>query len=257
MPSLLATRVVEHQAHIFGKFWRSSAFAYVLNPLLFLAALGLGVGGLVKQGHGTVDGVSYLAFVTPGVMAASAMQGAAGESLWPIMAGTKWVRTFHAMVATPVGPGDVYLGVITWTAVRAAIGSTIFLVIATLLGGVLSWWAPLAIPAAVLTALAFAAPLAAFAATQDTDFRFPVIMRLGVVPLFLFSGTFFPVSQLPEWLQPFCWLSPLWHGVQLCRGATTGHIDGLEAVANVAILIAVVLAGAAWGTRTFTKKLST
>ena len=83
----------------------------------------------------------------------------------------------------------------------------------TILGGVISWWAPLAIPAAVLTASAFAAPLTAFAATQETDFRFPVIMRLGVIPLFLFSGTFFPISQLPGWLQPFCWLSPLWHGV--------------------------------------------
>ncbi|MGZ4736979.1 MAG: ABC transporter permease [Acidimicrobiia bacterium] len=257
MPALLASRVVEHQAHIYRKFWRGSAFAYVLNPLMFLAALGLGVGGLVKQGNGTVDGIAYLAFITPGVMAASAMQGAASESLWPIMAGTKWIRTFHAMVATPVGPGDVYLGVVVWTGVRAAIGSTIFLVIAALLGGVLSWWAPLAIPAAVLTALAFAAPLAAFAATQDTDFRFPVIMRLGVVPLFLFSGTFFPVSQLPDWLQPFCWLSPLWHGVQLCRGATTGSIDPPEAVANVAILVAIVLAGAAWGIRTFTRKLAT
>src|SRR5664279_6512186 len=127
MPSILATRVVEHQAHIFRKFWRGSAVAYVLNPILFLAALGLGVGGLVKQGHGDVGGVAYLAFITPGVMAASAMTGAAGESLWPVMAGTKWIRTYHAMVATPVGPGDVYLGVITWTAARAFIGATVFL----------------------------------------------------------------------------------------------------------------------------------
>jgi lipooligosaccharide transport system permease protein len=255
VPSLLATRVVEHQAHIFRKFWRGSAVAYVLNPVLFLAALGLGVGGLVK--HDTVGGVSYLAFITPGVMAASAMNGAAGESLWPVMAGTKWIRTYHAMVATPVGPGDVYLGVITWTAARAFIGATVFLIVATILGGVISWWAPLAIPAAVLTALAFAAPLTAFAATQETDFRFPVIMRLGVIPLFLFSGTFFPISQLPGWLQPFCWLSPLWHGVELCRGATTGMIDPLQAVANVAILSAIVLVSARWGIRTFTRKLAT
>jgi lipooligosaccharide transport system permease protein len=256
VPTPLAARVVEHQAHIFRKFWRGSAFAYVLNPVLFLAAIGLGVGGLVKQGNGTVDGISYLAFVAPGLMAASAMQGAAAESLWPIMAGTKWVRVFHAMVATPIRPGDVYLGVVTWTAVRAAVGATVFLIVATILGGVLSWWAPLAIPAAALTALAFAAPLSAFAATQDTDFRFPVVMRLGIVPLFLFSGTLFPVSQLPGWMQPLCWFSPLWHGVQLCRGATTGSIDGPEAVANVLVLSAVVLAGAAWGIRTFTRKLT-
>jgi lipooligosaccharide transport system permease protein len=253
----LAARVAEQQVHVFRKFWRGSVVAYVLNPILFLGALGLGVGGLVDDGKGTVDGITYLAFIVPGLMAASAMNGAAGESLWPVMAGTKWIRTFHAMVATPVGPSDVFFGIVTWTGMRAAIGASLFLAVATLFDGVLSWWAPLAIPATVLTALAFAAPLTAFAATQDTDFRFPVIMRLGVIPLFLFSGTFFPVSQLPEWLQPLCWFSPLWHGVQLCRAATTGVIDGPEALANVAILIAVVLAGAAWGVRSFARKLAT
>jgi lipooligosaccharide transport system permease protein len=247
--------VVEHQVHIYRRFWRGPVIGYILAPVMFLGAMGLGVGGLVKQD--TVEGVSYLAFVTPGLMAAAAMQAAAGESLWPIMAGTKWIRTFHGMVATPIGPGDVFLGVIAWTGVRAALGGSVFLVVAALFGGVDSWWAPLAVPATVLTALAFAAPLAAFAATQDTDFRFPIIMRLGIVPLFLFSGTFFPVSQLPDWLQPFCWLSPLWHGVELCRGATTGSIDGRQAVANVAILVAIILAGSAWGVRTFARKLAT
>jgi lipooligosaccharide transport system permease protein len=254
--SFLAGRVVEHQAHTFRKFWRSSAFAYVLNPILFLTAIGLGVGGLVQKDHQSIDGITYLAFVTPGLMAASAMQGAAGESLWPVMAGTKWVRFYHAMVATPVRPADVYLGVILWTAARAAFGSAIFLVVATMLGGVLSFWGILAVPAAVLTAAAFAAPLTAFAATQQTDFRFPVIMRLGIVPLFLFSGTFFPVSQLPDWLEPFCVLSPLWHGVELCRAATTGSIDVAEAFANVVVLAAIIAASAAWGIRAFTRKLA-
>jgi len=133
----------------------------------------------------------------------------------------------------------------------------VFLVIAALLGGVESWWAPLAIPAAALTALAFATSLTAFAATQDTDFRFPVVMRLGIIPLFLFSGTLFPVSQLPGWLQPLCWFSPLWHGVQLCRAATTGTIDAPEAVANVAVLGALVVVGTVWGFRAFTRKLAT
>jgi lipooligosaccharide transport system permease protein len=81
-------------------------------------------------------------------------------------------------------------------------------------------------------------------------------MRLGVVPLFLFSGTFFPVSQLPGWLQPLCWFSPLWHGVQLCRAATTGSIDAPEALANIAILMAIIGAGAVWGVRTFTTRLA-
>jgi lipooligosaccharide transport system permease protein len=249
-------RVVEHQAAVYRRFWRGSAFQYVLNPLLFLGALGFGLGGLIDQNQGNVGGVDYLAFVTPGVLAASAMQAAAGESLWPIMAGVKWIRTFHAMVATPVAPADVFSGVLVWTAARALVGATVFLAVAALLGGVLSAWGVLAIPAAALCALAFAAPLGAFSATQETDFRFPVIMRLGIVPLFLFSGTFFPVSQLPDWLQPLAQVSPLYHAVELCRGATTGSIDPGAAVVHVAVLLAFTLAGWLWGSRTFTRRLT-
>jgi lipooligosaccharide transport system permease protein len=160
------------------------------------------------------------------------------------------------MVATPIRPSDVCLGVLLWTAVRAAGGAVLFLVIAGLLGGIDSLWAPLAVPAAALTAAAFAAPMAAFAATQETDVRFPVIMRLGIVPLFLFSGSFFPVSELPDWLEPFAVLSPLWHGVELCRAATTGTGDPLELLASVAFLGALVAAGLAWGVHSFSRKLA-
>jgi lipooligosaccharide transport system permease protein len=256
MTASLAVRVIEHQAHIFRRFWRGSAVAYVLNPILFLGALGLGVGGLVNEGKGTVDGIEYLAFIVPGLMAASAMNGAAGESLWPVMAGTKWVRTYHAMVATPVGPGDVYLGIVVWTGVRAAFGATLFLIVATLFGGVLSWWAPLAIPATVLTALAFAAPLTAFAATQDTDFRFPVIMRLGVIPLFLFSGTFFPLSTLPLWLQWIGWVSPLWHASEIGRSMSYGLPPGSWPIGwHYAVLVAYVVLGWVLAHRVFRARL--
>lgn len=256
MATPLTVRVVEHQAQIFRRFWRGSATFYVLNPLLFLAAIGFGLGGLVQQSTGNVSGVPYDAFVAPGLLAASAMLGAAAESMWPVMAGTKWVRTFHAMVATPVRPADVFSGVVIWTTVRSAVGASIFLIVAALLGAVLSPWGVFAVPAAALTATAFAAPLTAFSATQETDARFPVILRIGIMPLFLFSGTFFPVSQLPGVLRPLCWLSPLWHGVELCRGAMTGSIDFLPAVVHVAVLAACVAVGGRWGTRAFTKKLT-
>jgi lipooligosaccharide transport system permease protein len=107
-----------------------------------------------------------------------------------------------------------------------------------------------------LCAAAFAAPLTAFAGSQETATRFPLIMRIGVMPLFLLSGTFFPVSQLPDALRPLSVLSPLWHGVELCRGATTGSIDLLPAVGHVAVLAACVAGGWLWGTRTFTRKLA-
>jgi lipooligosaccharide transport system permease protein len=256
MATPLTVRVVEHQAAVFRRFWRGSATFYVLNPLLFLAAMGIGLGGLVEQRTGDVGGVPYLTFVAAGLLAASAMLGATAESMWPVMAGTTWVRTFYAMVATPVRPSDVYAGVVAWTAARSAVGASIFLAVAAALGAVPSPWGVAAIPAAALCAAAFAAPLTAFAGSQDTAARFPLIMRIGVMPLFLFSGTFFPVSQLPDALRALSVLSPLWHGVELCRGATTGSIDLLPAVGHVAVLVACVGAGWLWGVRTFTRKLT-
>jgi lipooligosaccharide transport system permease protein len=256
MSTPLSARVVEHQVAVFRRFWRTSLTFYVLNPLLFVGAMGVGLGGLVEERTGNVGGVPYLTFVAAGLLAASAMLGATAESLWPIMAGTKWVRTFHAMVATPLRPADVYTGIVTWTAARAAVGASIFLAVAALLGAVPSPWGIAAVPATALCAAAFAAPLTAFAASQETDARFPLIMRLGVMPLFLFSGTFFPTSQLPDALRALAVLSPLWHAVELCRGATTGSIDLWPAVGHVVVLTACVGAGWLWGTRTFTRKLA-
>ena len=166
-PALL--RVVEREARVFRRLWRGSVYSSFITPVLFLAAMGVGLGGLIDERNGAVGGLDYLSFVAPGLLAASAMQTAAGESLWPVMAGTKWVRTFHAMVATPVGASDVYGGFVVWTAVRVAMSASAFVLVAALLGGVPSLWGVLAVPAAVLCAAAFAAPLAAFAATQDTD----------------------------------------------------------------------------------------
>jgi lipooligosaccharide transport system permease protein len=252
-PALL--RVVEREARVFRRLWRGSVYSSFLTPVLFLAAIGLGLGGLIDERNDTVAGLDYLTFVAPGLLAASAMQTAAGESMWPVMAGTKWVRTFHAMVATPMGAADVYGGLVVWIAVRVAISASAFLLVAAVLGGVPSLWGVLAVPAAVLCAAAFAAPLAAFAATQDTEMIFPIIIRLGIVPLFLFSGTFFPVSDLPDGLQVASAVSPLWHGVELCRAATTGSIDWAAAVLHVAVLIGCIAAGWWWGTRAFTRRL--
>jgi lipooligosaccharide transport system permease protein len=253
-PPLL--RVVEREARVFQRLWRSSVYSSFVTPVLFLAAIGLGLGGLVDERNGNVAGLDYLTFVAPGLLAASAMQTAAGESLWPVMAGTKWLRTFHAMVATPLGAADVYSGFVAWAAARVAISATAFLIVAAVLGGVPSFWGVLAVPVAVLCAAAFAAPLAAFAATQDVDIAFPLILRLGIVPLFLFSGTFFPIDQLPGWLRPVSAASPLWHAVELCRAATTGSVDWGWAIVHVAVLVGCIACGWSWGIRTFTRRLS-
>ncbi len=249
-------RAAEREVHVFRRLWRGSVGFAFLQPLLFLAAMGLGLGGLVERNTGDVGGVPYLAFVTPGLMAASAMLVAGGEALWPLMGRLKWIGSYVAMVSTPVSASDAFRGWLIWIALRSSLSATAFLIAATALGGVISLWGVLALPAAVLSALAFAAPLGAFTAAQETDFRFPLIMRLGIMPLFLFSGTFFPTAQLPDAVEPVVWLSPLWHGIELCRGATTGDINLALSGVHVLVLVAIITAGIWLGGRTFERRLT-
>lgn len=253
-----ALRVVEREARIYRRLWRGNAFSTFVGPSLYLGAMGLGLGGLIQANNTTVDGLSYLQFVAPGLMAATALQMAAGDSLWPVMAGTKWIRHYHAMVASPLESTDVMLGHLGWLAIRLTMAGAAFLIVAAVLGALASPFAILALPAAVLTGLAFAAPLTAFAATQETDARFALVMRFFVLPLFLFSGTFFPISQLPTWMQVVAWVSPLWHGVVLCRSATTGAWPSggaIGALVHLSILVAFVVAGIYWGRRSFARRL--
>lgn len=249
-------RVVEREARIFRHLWRGPVILSVVTPVLFLAGMGIGLGGLVDDGDTAgVGGLTYLQFVAPGLLVANAMQVAAGESLWPVMGGKKWMRTYHAMVATPLDASDVLAGHIAWTAIRTAMSGTAFLLVAALLGAIPSWWAPLALPAAVLCAAVFAALVASFAVGQESDIPFTPVMRLGVIPLFLFSGTFFPVEQLPDRVEPVVALSPLWHGVELARGATTGSLDPLAGLAHLAALLGLLALGWRWGSRRFTREL--
>jgi lipooligosaccharide transport system permease protein len=253
VPMLL---VAEREARVWGHLWKTSLLTGVLMPVLFLGAMGVGLGGLVDENQGTVAGVEYLAFVTPGILAATALQAAAGESLWPVMAGIKWVKTFHAAAATSLSPGQVFGGYATWVTVRMLINAGLFVAVAAVIGGVISPWGVLAVPAAALGGLAFAAPLTAYSAGRDSDQSFSIIMRIAVVPMFLFSGTFFPVDQLPDWLEPLARVTPLWHAVELCRGATTGTLSLAGAVGHSAFLLAVVAVGCWWGVSTFRAKLA-
>jgi len=249
-------RVVEREMVVFARLWRSAVFSTFLAPVLFLAAMGLGLGSMVDEHSGTVAGLSYLVFVAPGLLVASAMQIAANESMWPVLGAVKWVKNFFATVATSITPGELVLGYVIWITLRAVLSSTVFLLVAALMGAVPSAWGVLAIPASALCAAAFCAPLAAYSVGLESDLAFPVIMRVGVLPLFLFSGTFFPISQLPDWLQPLAALSPLWHGVELARDATTGSFDLWADVLHVLVLVACLGAGLLWGRRAFARRLT-
>src|SRR6516225_7433924 len=212
--------------------------------------MGIGLGKLVNA-HGTarLGGLSYLAFLAPGLLAAAAMQAGVEESTYPVLGSVKWRRTYYAAAASPLRPADLFHGHLLFTTMRLAMNSAIFLAVMALFGAVSSPWALAALPAAVLTGLAFAAPVEAWAITVAKDTSFALIFRFGMIPLFLFSGTFFPITQLPAWLRPLAYATPLWHGVALCRSLTLGTAGvepGDRAVAAGAAAAGAAAAAAAY-----------
>lgn len=240
----------------YRRTWRGSIYSSLLSPVLFLGALGLGLGSLVSTHRsGGLGGVSYLVYLTPGMLAAAAMQTAVGETTYPVFGSVKWNRTYQAAVASPLRPQDLFHGHLLFVTMRLVMNSVIFLAVAAAIGGVRSGWAVAALPAAILTGLAFTTPIEAWSITRTRDSSFAMIYRFGIVPLYLFSGTFFPVTQLPGWLQPVAYATPLWHGVTLCRDLSLGtaHLGG--SLAHAGYLAAVALAGLAAGRRAYRRRL--
>lgn len=255
-PTSTIGRVFEHRYLTYRRTFRASVFSSFLSPVLFLTAMGLGLGAYVSDPT-ALDGVPYLVFLAPGLLAATAMQSASFEATFPIMGGLVWSRIFHAMYATPISPRDIALGNLAWIAARLLLISTIFTIVIVAFGAAESPLIVLAIPAAVLTGMAFAGPIAAFAATQKTPVRFSAIFRFGITPLFLFSGTFFPISSLPAFLQVFAWFTPLFHGVALTRGLSLGTIadEPVAAAIHVTYLTTFAVVGAWLTIRTISRRL--
>jgi lipooligosaccharide transport system permease protein len=240
----------------YRRTWRGSIYSSVLSPVLYLGAMGLGLGTLVdKHGSASLGGVSYLAFLAPGLLAAAGMQTAMGESTYPVMASVKWLKTYQAAAATPLRPGDIFRGHLLFTTMRLAMNSVIFVAIMAAFGAVRSPWILAALPVTVLTGLAFATPIEAYAVTRDKDQSFAMLFRFGMIPMFLFSGTFFPITQLPAWIRPLAYVTPLWHGVALCRALSLGRADLLGAAGHVAYLVAITAAGLIAGARTYRRRL--
>lgn len=248
-------RHLEHNLMVYRRVWRGTAFTTILSPILFLSAMGVMLGSFVP-GLAEFGGVSYLVFLAPGLLAAQAMQTATIESSWPLLAGFKWLKTFQASIATPQTPRDIVFGHLYWLVVRIGIVTGIFLIIMFLFGAVESPLVVLAWPAAILTGLAFGVPMAAWTATRRTESSFPVIFRFVITPLFLFSGTFFPIDRLPDTIEPLAWLTPLYHGVALTRALALGReLDPLLLALHAAVLLALTGVGLAAALRTFRRRL--
>ena len=188
------------------------------------------------------DGITYLEFVAPGLIAATAMQIASFEASWPVLSAIKWSRQYHAMLASPLRVGDVLIGHQAFIAFGMLMTASVYLAVIAAFGAVNSPLGILAIPVAVLVGIAFAAPIAAWAAYTQHEASFVAIFRFLILPMFLFSGTFFPIDQLRR--RSSTWrVTPLWHGVDLARQLTLGDVDLPSALGHLAYLLAFIAAG--------------
>lgn len=252
-------RYVESQLITYRRTWRGTLISSFLNPILFLAAMGLGLGSLVDQGPGDIE-ISYLAFIATGLMAAQAMQSGAGHGMWEVMAGVKWRKNYHGAITTPLSPGDIIWGRVIWAAIRLTLVVGVFAVIAVLFGALELGPALLAIPPAVLTGVAFSSALTAWTVTRESEESLANLFRFVIIPLFLFSGTFFPISQLPNFLQPVAFATPLFHGVEAVRKlalptADAGVVSAMPLWIHFGYLVVMAALGIYFGAILLSRRL--
>jgi lipooligosaccharide transport system permease protein len=250
-----SVRVAAYFGTVFRRTWRGTVVTTFINPIFFLLAMGLGLGSLVDANGSGIGGVPYLSFVAPALLATTAMQTGAVEASWPVLGNIKYTRSYYVMLATPLDVGAIVLGQLGWAAVRLTQSATAYFLVMTLFGATHSPWGILAVPSGVLTGLAFGAPLMSYTATIDRESSLVAIQRFGLIPLFLFSGTFFPVTQLAWPLRVLAYASPLWHGVELCRRFALGRLAWWVLAGHAVYLVAFAVAGGLLATRNLRRRL--
>ena len=242
-------RYAESEVIAYRRTWRGTVITSFVNPVFFLAAMGAGLGSLVDDGSGSGLSVPYLAFVASGLIAANGMQNGAGDGSFPVMAGIIWRKNFFGTITTPLGPTDIIWGRLIWGIGRLFFTLLVFAVISVIFGALELGPAALAVFPGVLTGVAFTAAITAWTLTQQDGRSLSTLFRFAIVPLFLFSGTFFPISQLPGWLQPVAYVTPLFHGVELTRKVALPDATDIVTAMPMWIHVAYLLAMAAIGIR--------
>ncbi len=248
-------RALWAHSFFYSRVWKGSVTTSFLFPALYLTAMGVGLGSLVDQHAHLVGGVRYLEFLAPGLLAGTILQVSVGESTYPVLGRIKWVRTYWAMLATPLSATDILIGHLGWAVIRGAMVSSMFLVVMALFGCVHSALCLLVVPLAGLGALAAAGPTTAFAATTKSENGFALLYRFGVIPLFLFSATFFPLEQLPAVLRVLAQFTPLVHLVLLMRSCTLGEFSPVQNVFDLLYLLALSVLGWHLAKRAFYRRL--
>jgi len=241
-----ARHLVERNIMVYRRGWVFFVSGF-FEPFFYLLSIGVGLGKLVEVIHVGHHVIPYTAYVAPGLLASSAMNGATIDSTFNVFFKLKIAKTYDAVLSTPLGPGDIALGELTWSLMRATTYSAAFLVVMAALGYVLSPWAILALPAAMTISFAFSAVGMAgttyMRSWQDFD-----KVSLALIPLFLFSATFYPLSVYPGWLQAVVRCTPLYQGVALLQGLDLGIVSWSLA-GHALYLVAAGLLGLVVATR--------
>lgn len=231
----------------------------IANPVLYLVSIGLGVGSYIDKNTGGmgVDGVSYITFLAPALLATAAIQGAIDESVYPTLEGFKWNKTFFSMNATPLSGNHIAMGVFFNSLVRVIFTAVVYWFVMLAFGVLESPRSWLAIFTAVMAGAAFGAIMQALAGLlENENIFFTVLNRFVIMPLFLFSGTFYPLTNMPIYLQWIGWISPLWHATELGRWLTYDHeISSQMLYVHFVFLNTLLLIGVIASRRVFTRRL--
>ena len=232
----------------------------IANPVLYLVSIGLGLGTYIDKNAGPmgVDGVSYLTFLAPALLATAAIQGAMDESVYPTLEGFKWDKTFFSMNSTPLSGNQIAMGVFFNSLIRTIFTAILYWLVMLAFGVLESPRAWLAIFTAVMAGAAFGALMQALAGfLENENVFFTVVQRFIIMPLFLFSGTFYPLTNMPIFLQWIGWVSPLWHATELGRWLTYGsEISTPMLFLHFIFLNSILIFGVIASRRIFTKRLA-
>lgn len=249
--------VAEHQLRNMRNYGVVVIATAIGTPLIYLFAFGIGLATLVSASTGDVDGVSYLTFVAPALVCMAVVTIAASEFTYPIMLGFKWNPIFTGMNAAPISARQIMDGEIIFVAIRMLISAVFYYLVMLLFGAVPSGWGVGVVPVSILAGLAIGTPLLAYSSSLTEDKgQFAVVGRVVILPLTLFSGTIFPLTQLPFFLQWIGWLSPLWHGTELARQLAYGATEPIWlTVIHVVYLVALTVGGWRIAVRIATRRL--
>ena len=253
-----ALYVAEHRLRNMGKWWVSMLSFGIGNPVLFLLSVGVGIGALVNKNNGGIDGVDYLVFLAPALLSTAAIQATMDETMFPVLSGFVWDKIFFAMNATQLAGRSIVGGILLAAGVRNVLTVMVYEVILVLFGAVPLASIPMLTLSSVLAGFAFGSVmLMGSSFVKKDDGFFAIVGRFIITPMFMFSGTYYPLESLPVYLQWIGWLSPVWHATDLGRSLSYGHqAPTWLLVTHVTYLSALFIAGILIATWQFDRRLS-